>query len=76
MSDLSVVWIWVAVALAPSAAMAASDPAELQHKADWYAFESRQYGAAGKPVTNAIAKRYARLSGSYGARASAARTER
>jgi hypothetical protein len=69
MSDLTVVLMLAAVIAAPCVASAAQDPAPLQHKADAYAFEAKQYGAAGKPVTHILAKRYAQLSQSYRKRA-------
>jgi len=72
MSDLRLVWILAGVVLAPVAANAADDPDALRRKADAYAFAAKQYGAAGKPLTNAIAKRYADWSRSYRARATEA----
>ncbi len=70
MSELTKVWVLAAVVSVPCLANAADGRAALLHKSEVYAFEAKQYGAAGKPVTNAIAKRYARLSQSYRARAS------
>jgi len=64
------------IVFAPCAVNAAGDRGALLHKADTYAFEAKQYGAAGKPVTNTIAKRYAQLNQAYRARASEALTNR
>ena len=68
MSDLTVVLILAAVISAPCVANAAQEPAALKRKADVYASEAKQYGAAGKPMTNIFAKRYAQLSELYRAR--------
>jgi hypothetical protein len=76
MSSLTKVWILAAVAVAPCAVNAADDRAALLRKADVYAFEARQYRAAGKPVTNTIANRYAQLSQIYRAQASEAHSNR
>lgn len=70
MRDLTKALMLAAVVSAPCVANAAEGRAALLHRADTYAFEAKQYGAAGKPVTNAIAKRYARLSQTYKVRAS------
>lgn len=67
------IWILVIVA-APCAAKAADDQAAFLLKADVYAFEAKQYGAAGKPVTKTLARRYEGLSEAYRARASKAHT--
>jgi hypothetical protein len=69
-------WILAAVVLVPCTVNAADDRAALLHKADFYAAEAKQYGAAGKPATNALAKRYARLSETYRGRAAAAESDR
>ncbi len=56
--------------------IAADAPATLQREADLYAFEAKQYRAAGKPLTDAVAKRFARTSASYRLRASRAPRDR
>jgi hypothetical protein len=65
-----------AIVFAPCATHAADERAVLLRKADLYASEAKQYGAAGKPTTNAIAKRYAQRSQSYRAQASAGHSDR
>jgi len=74
MKHLSGILILAVIGFAPCAVNAAADPAALLRKAETYAFEAKQYGAAGKPTTNTIAKRYAQLNQAYRARASEART--
>jgi hypothetical protein len=76
MSDLTMAWILAVGSLVCSVANAADEPAAFLRKADIYAFEAKQYAAAGKPVTNTIAQRYARLSHYYRQRASEAHSDR
>jgi hypothetical protein len=76
MTDPRVAWVLAVSVMAPVAAHAADEPAALLRKAAVYAFEAKQYGAAGKPVTNAIAKRHAMLSWFYRTRATEAHPDR